>query len=144
MAGFSTIYSVGGLGGFMGADGINPIWAQILVGEGGRQWLEAVYLDKSFSPLGDVRVVIPEGPNHPNGLLDACIAFLPKLFRDCPTLSVMNEKLRGVEMLDFNMGKHEIPTEWQQLRREALPIFRSLNIFESSLTPLDLSKWGVQ
>lgn len=33
MAGFSRMYCIGGLGGFMGADGINPLNALILVGD---------------------------------------------------------------------------------------------------------------
>ena len=40
MAGFNKVYYVGGLGGFMGADGINPICFEIWVGDADRQWLE--------------------------------------------------------------------------------------------------------
>lgn len=45
MAGFSKIYCVGGLGGFQGADGVNPILFQILVGDASRQWLQVHYFD---------------------------------------------------------------------------------------------------
>ena len=43
MAGYSRIYCIGGLGGFGGADGINPILLQIWVGDASRQWFEAHY-----------------------------------------------------------------------------------------------------
>ena len=41
MAGYCTIYCIGGLGGFEGADGINPIQMQIWVGISNRLWLAA-------------------------------------------------------------------------------------------------------
>jgi hypothetical protein len=46
MAGYSKLYCVGGLGGYLGADGINPILFQILIGNADRQWLEVHYFDK--------------------------------------------------------------------------------------------------
>ena len=48
MAGFYKIYMVGGSGGFLGADGINPIGLQILVGTADREWLEPKYFLRSF------------------------------------------------------------------------------------------------
>jgi hypothetical protein len=52
MAGYSRIYCIGGLGGFAGADGINPMLVQIWVGDADRQWLEAHYFDPGLEPLG--------------------------------------------------------------------------------------------
>jgi hypothetical protein len=75
MAGFSRIYSIGDLVGFQGADGVNPIRLQIWVGDADRQWLEVHYFDQSIQPLGAITKIIPEGPNHPNPLLDACLCF---------------------------------------------------------------------
>ena len=43
MAGYSKIYCIGGEGGFIGVDGINPIDIQILVSDVHRQWLEVHY-----------------------------------------------------------------------------------------------------
>src|SRR5262245_16652174 len=101
MAGYSKLYVVGGLGGFQGADGVNPIAFQILVGEGNRQWLEVHYFDRALKPIGRVRVIIPAGPDHPDALLDACIAFYPEHFRHCPLLSEVEQELLDTERLDF-------------------------------------------
>lgn len=46
MAGYSKIYCIGGEGGFLGADGMNPIDFQILVGDADRQWLEVRYFNR--------------------------------------------------------------------------------------------------
>ena len=58
MAGFSKIYCIGGEGGFLGSDGINPIALQIWQGEGNRMWFEvhyfdrAQFFDRTFGPIG--------------------------------------------------------------------------------------------
>ncbi len=44
MAGFSKIYAIGGQGGYMGADGVNPMEMPLMVGDASRQWLEQRYL----------------------------------------------------------------------------------------------------
>src|ERR1043165_3053644 len=107
MGGFSKIYCVGGLGGFEGADGINPIRLQIWVGDADRQWLEPHYVVKGIRPLGELKSLVPEGPNHPHSLIDACIAFYPQHFRQCPTFSTVAELLRTSSGLDFHLGKKE-------------------------------------
>ena len=86
----------------MRTDGINPIQLQILVGEGNRQWLEAICLDKSLKPMGKVRVIVPHSPDHPDSLVDACLTFFPDHFRSCPSLSTVECKVRGLEQLDFD------------------------------------------
>ncbi len=55
MAGYSKIYCVGGEGGFLGADGINPINFQILVGDAGRQWLEVCYFSQDIRPMDELK-----------------------------------------------------------------------------------------
>lgn len=55
MAGYSRLYVVGGLGGFMGADGVNPIEFLVLVGNADRQWLEPHYFDRTIKPIGKLR-----------------------------------------------------------------------------------------
>lgn len=142
MAGYSKLYCVGGLGGYLGADGINPIFFQILVGDGGRQWLEPHYFDKDIKPLGKINVIIPEAPYHPLALLDACIAFFPIYFESCPMLATVERQAGKLTRLDFHLGSSEIPKEWNSLRKEALPLFKSLNIFEAELTPVDLSGYS--
>ena len=48
MAGFSKIYIIGGSGGFLGSDGVNPIIVQILVGRSDGEWLEVNYFDSKY------------------------------------------------------------------------------------------------
>ena len=136
MAGYSRLYCIGGLGGFQGGDGINPILFQILVGDADRQWFESHYFDSTIKPLGEVNVIVPEGPDHPNALLDACIAFFPDHFKSCSLLPTVNSALIGVKRLDFDLGKDDIPSEWNGLREEARPYFKSLNIWEAILRPI--------
>jgi hypothetical protein len=136
VAGDSRLYVVGGLGGFQGADGVNPIAFQILVGEGNRQWLEAHYFDPEIKPLGKVRTIIPAGPDHPDALLDACIAFFPQHFVSCRSLPGVRSKLNETETLDFDLGRGDIPYTCGDLREEARPLFRKLNIWKAELVPL--------
>jgi hypothetical protein len=133
MAGYSKLYCIGGLGGFNGADGINPIQMQIWVGNSDRQWLEAHYFDSNIRPIGKINVVVPEGPDHPNALLDACLAFYPGAFAQCASMTAVQSKLAQAERLDFHTGQNEIPQEWYKLRSEALGPFRRLHIFEAEL-----------
>lgn len=143
MAGFSKIYYVGGLGGFQGADGINPIVFQILVGDADRQWYEVHYFYKRIKPIGQIRIIIPESPNNPNALLDSCIAFYPTFFSSCPMLKIVENKLVKASRLDFDLNLKGIPIEWNQLRNEALPLFKKLNIFEANLKCIDLTTYKI-
>jgi len=140
MAGFSNLYCIGGLGGFQGADGINPIDFQILVGDSDRQWLEPRYFDETLKPIGKIRTIIPEGPAHPNSLIDACIAFAPKYFEKCPSLEKVQQALQGFKVLDFDAEKEKIPQSWVKLRKEALPIFEKMHIFKAHLVKLGVSE----
>jgi hypothetical protein len=133
MAGFSKIVVVGDLGGFQGADGVNPIHFIILVGNADRQWLEVKYFDPTIVPIGKVRTIIPEGPDDPASLLDACLAFGPASFRSCPSLAEVEAALRDIEVLDFGQGKSMIPSAWTRLRQEARPFFEKFNIWEANL-----------
>ena len=138
MAGYSKLYCVGGLGGFMGADGVNPILFQILVGDADRQWLEAHYFDKSIKPLGEIKVIIPARPDDENSLLDACIAFYPQHFADCPSLPEVEKKVKDLTRLDFDLGMDKVPEEWHKFRKEGEPMFKQLNIFEAQLKRMEL------
>jgi len=136
VAGYSKLYVVGGLGGFMGADGVNPIEFLVLVGDADRQWLEPHYFDKSIRPVGRLRVIVPAGPDHPDSLLDACIAFYPQHFRSCPSLEEVESALREAERLDFHARSQEIPAAWASLREEARPLFAAMNIWRADLIPI--------
>jgi len=135
MAGFSKIYVLGFPGGFMGSDGVNSIWGLILVGDADRQWLEPHYFDPSVRPLGRVRALVPNEPDHPDALLDACIAFFPQKFRTCPSFTKLDAAMKDVTFLDFHLGSEEIPEAWAALREEARPIFASLDIWQAELVP---------
>ena len=133
MGGFSKIFVVGDLGGFQGADGVNPIHFIILVGNADRQWLEVKYFDPTIVPIGKVRTIIPEGPDDPASLLDACLAFGPARFLSCPSFAEAEAALRDAEVLDFHLGKSKIPYAWTKLRQEARPIYEQFNIWEANL-----------
>ena len=132
MAGFSRIYCIGGLGGFMGADGINPILFQILVGDADRQWLEVHYFSRGIRPLRGICSFVPARPDDPNSLLDACILFYPEHFKNSATLTIVEEQLRGVSAIDFHLN-HNVPDEWEKLREETRDDFSKLCIFQADL-----------
>lgn len=135
MAGYSKIYCIGGEGGFLGADGMNPIDFQILVGDGDRQWLEVRYFNRDIKPIGRVRVIIPAGPDHPNSLIDACLAFFPEYFESCPSLAQVIEALGNVSRIDFDLDGE--PFGWSQLREEAKPLFKYLVIYKADLQKIN-------
>ena len=127
MAGYSKIYCIGD----DGWDGINPIYFQILVGDSDRQWLEPRYFDRRIRPLGKVKVIIPAGPDHPDALIDACLAFSPKYFELCPSLVHVSEVLENEKRIDFHLDAE--PLGWARLREEARPFFRKITIYEAEL-----------
>ncbi|MGI8402229.1 MAG: hypothetical protein ACR2NS_11605 [Gemmatimonadaceae bacterium] len=154
MAGFSKVYFVGSTGGFMGSDGLARPFFQIMVGDAGRQWLEPVYDPESRAnaghgvpaagdpvprSIGDVKALVPSEPDSPVSVLDAVIAFFPEFFASCPSLPKVEAQLSGVTRLDFDIGQ-SVPSEWNQLRAEALPLFKELGIFEAELRPFDSSR----
>lgn len=136
MAGIYKIYAVGQQGGFLGADGVNPIWFLILVGSGDRQWFEPHYFDPSITPLGRIRTIIPESPDSPHALLDACIAFCPGHFERCPSIASVQREAEYLEVLDFDLEAEAIPQHWTELRSEAQSPFQSLHIWEATLVPI--------
>lgn len=131
MAGYSKIYCIGGEGGFLGADGMNPIDFQILVGDGDRQWLEVRYFSRDIRSMAKIKVIIPSGPDHPNSLIDACLAFFPEYFESCPSLAQVVEGLGNVTRIDFHFDGE--PSGWAQLREEAKPLFKYLVIYKAEL-----------
>jgi hypothetical protein len=137
MAGYSKVVFVGGLGGYLGADGINPIFFQILIGDASRQWLEVLYVKKNIKPLGNVTRFVPRGPDNPNMLLDACILFFPDHFRKCATLNVVKEHLTGIDFVDFDTGAN-VPEDWEKLREEAKEFVNELAIFKAELKQINI------
>jgi hypothetical protein len=136
MAGITRIYCIGGLGGYQGVEGINPIAAQLWLGEGNRQWWEAHYFEGDLAPLGQIETMVPEGPDQPDALLDACLAFVPTLFARCPSLVVVRDQAATLTHLDFNLEPDTVPAAWGRLREEAREVFADLVIFEATLVPV--------
>lgn len=135
MAGFSKLYAIGEAG----FDGINPMFLQIWVGDADRQWLEAHYIDQTLKPIGSLKRIIPARPDAPDSLLDACIAFFPRHFMRCHSLQEVASELTALDALDFHNGADRVPKKWVELRREAMPYFSKLNVFEAKLRKLDLN-----
>ncbi|HOT27134.1 MAG TPA: hypothetical protein PLU72_03020 [Candidatus Ozemobacteraceae bacterium] len=140
MAGFSKVFCVGHSRSY---DGISNVKFLILQGESDRQWLEACYHVSGLRPIGNIRIVIPAKPDDPDALLDACIAFYPEYFCECPSMRLVARKLAKATRLDFDLGRELIPAEWYRLRHEARALYARLVIFESHLQPLAVAGWGV-
>lgn len=121
----------------MGADGVNPIEFLVLVGDADRQWLEPHYFDRSIKPIGKLRVIVPAGPDQPDSLLDACIAFCPRHFSECSSLGDVALALRDAERLDFHAHPQDIPAAWARLRDEARPLLAAMNIWRADLVPIE-------
>ena len=98
----------------------------ILVGHGDRAWMEARVPEGRPRPLGRIQTIVPERPDFDAALLDSLLAFWPERFRSCPSLAAVESKLQHVETLDFNLGADRIPAEWDELRRQARPIYERL------------------
>lgn len=136
MSGYSRLYCIGGEGGFLGADGINPMLFQILVGDADRQWFEVRYFGNDIKPLADIIRIVPSGPDDANALLDACIVFYPEHFSTCPAMGLVSQQLSSAKLLDFSVGAERIPRDWQRLRDEARVPFTKLHIWEATLKQL--------
>ena len=127
----SKIYCIGTEGGFGGSDGLRTIGLLILVTEGGAQALVAYHTDKCIRPMGRIEVIVPAGPDHPDALIDACLAFYPEHFESCPSLAQVTKALAKARRIDFHWDGE--PTGWAELREEARPLFEELIIYEGVL-----------
>jgi hypothetical protein len=134
MAGYSKFYVFGGAAGFQGADGVHPIAFLVLVGDGGRQWLEPHYFDPAIEPIGRIRTIVPDAPGGPDALLDAFLAFHPSAFESCPSMAAVREALKDATSLD--LGSKDVPRAWRTLRQEARPLFEGMMVWEARLEPL--------
>ena len=129
MAGFDKCI----LFGHAGYDDINGIRMELWRGVSSRMWFEAA---PGFRGKGQrVDVVIPKGPEDPDMLLDAALAFYPEAFRKVPGYDRMYQSLAKHARLDFDLGKG-IPAEWAAIRELARPVFKDLTIYEADIRPL--------
>ena len=124
----------------------HTILMTIFRGDGNRIWYESHYLDRSIKPIGGINTTVPNGPEDPNQLLDALIAFAPKFFENCPSLEGVKNKLADKKILDFDLGKDDIPEGWNKLREEARNAIENgieidnsiLGIYSTGLTKIKL------
>lgn len=133
------MYCIGESAGFMGSNGLNPIHLVILVNANSRANLQCRHFSAKYrKPMGRIRHVIPHDPHDKNHLIDACLAFMPDYFADCPSMNHIKEELKDVKWMDFNLNKN-IPESWATLRKEAKENFEKLVIYSTNFFPLDES-----
>jgi hypothetical protein len=118
--------------GFLGADGLNPIHAELRVGDADRQWWEPAYLADPSHRLGKLERFVPAGPDEPQALLDACLAFYAAPFRSLPSFAAVESELEETTFLDFDAEPQRVPKSWGKLRAEARSIFERLPIMEGT------------
>ena len=124
----------------------HTILMTIFRGDGNRIWYESHYLDRSIKPIGGINTTVPNFPEDSNQLLDALIAFAPKFFENCPSLEGVKNKLADKKILDFDLGKDDIPEDWNKLREEARNAIENgieidnsiLGIYSTELTKIKL------
>jgi len=136
MAGFFKIYILGGSGGFLGSDGVNPIALQILVGTADREWLEPKYFDENLSSISGITHVVPQRPINDENIIDGLIIFAPQLFlKDCDLLSDAYKYFEKLGQKRIDMGKDR-PDFWSDLIDQAKPTFDNLKLFKANIEDL--------
>ena len=139
MAGFKKVYIFGGSGGFMGADGVNPIAMQIWVGVSDGKWFEAHYFDKSIKPISGIKSMIPKKSDEYFNLLESTIIFAPIFYEKCKTLAIVKSHFKRLSKKRIIMNTDE-PEVWDDMTNEAQPIFDKLNIFQANIIGIDDNK----
>jgi hypothetical protein len=120
--------------GQSGYDGLNPINAIIVVGNSSRQWLQAIEIDKKSKTLGKIKTIIPRGPDDPDSIIDAIIAFTPDYFLKCDSFEQVSKDCQHLSVLDFDLFLDKIPKSWFSLREEAKKIIPSIGVFKAPFT----------
>lgn len=136
MAGYSKLYVVGGLGGHMGADGVNPIEFLVLVGDAGRQWLEPHYFDR-YDRAPRKSSNHRAGRTRPFGQPAGCVhRLLPSKLQGLPLHRGGRSGGSGRGSPRLRRRSEGIPSGWARLREEARPVFRARNIWRADLVPV--------
>jgi len=138
MAGFSRAVYIGSPGGYLGADGLNPIDLEILIGDGNRQWFEAVYHNKSIKPKGKQKTIVPFYPDSIDSLIDAIIIFYPSLFDSSPIIKEAYNQLSDIQFIDFANEKI-IPANWIDIRNEARKYISDLTVYYANFEEISLA-----
>ena len=136
MAGFYKIYMVGGSGGFLGADGINPIAFQILVGTADREWLEPKYFDETFKSISGITHMVPLGPTNDENIIEGLIIFAPQLFmKNCDLIKDAFKYFDKLGKKRIDMGKDQ-PDFWDDLVDQAQSIFQNIKLYSAEINDL--------
>lgn len=111
MAGIGNYYYVGGVGGFMGADGLNGRDIEIAVWHGDRKALVPNYLTNHYHPMSpSIKRLIPKGPEDENEPREALIIFASELFKECPSYEKVKLECEGLDEVNLcfeeNTPKH--------------------------------------
>ena len=139
MAGYERIYLFGGVGGYMGADGMNPIAMQIWVGWGNRKWLEAHYFVDELKPINGIKSVIPKKPAEELNLLEASIIFCPQFYiMKCDLMEITIRYFSKLNKTKIDLAD-DAPEFWDDVVKQARPVFNTLNVFQADLK--EISKW---
>lgn len=137
MAGFDKVYYLGSEGGFMGADALNTIVLEILVGSSDRQWFEPRYWTEEFRPLAGAKVFIPEGPDTADGVLDAFLIFAPQIFLDEEGMNRVGEMLKMDAGARVDFDQNGVPSGWLKVRERSRQQFSHLAVYVAQLQQLN-------
>ena len=141
MAGFSKIYIIGGSGGFLGSDGVNPIIVQILVGGSDGEWLEVNYLDSKYDSLCGIKKIIPRKTVNDDTILEGLLVFTPWLFSEkCDLMNNLKDYFKKLGRKNINLHK-DAPSFWDDLLIQAEPIFRETKLFSADIKDLRPEKF---
>lgn len=118
----------------------------IFRGDGDSVWYQPRYFDHTLKPIGKIHKIIPYAPDVPEQLLDSVITFAPKFFESCPSLEIVQEKLKNKHFLNFGNLK-SIPKEWTDLKFEAISLLgkkleldeEKVGVFSTELKPISFS-----
>ena len=136
MAGFHKIYMIGGQGGFLGSDGINPIGFQILVGNADREWLEVKYFDEHFQSIAGITHMVPLRPINDENIINGIIMFGPQLFmQDCDLLKDAFKHFKDLGKKKIDMGIDQ-PDFWNELVDQAQSKFQNINLYSADIKDL--------
>ena len=136
MAGFYKIYMIGGSGGFLGADGINPIGFQILVGTSDREWLEPKYFDDRFKSISGITHMVPLRPTNDENIIDGIIIFAPQLFmKNCDLLKDAFKYFADLGKKRIDMSEDQ-PEFWGELVNQAQPAFQKIKLYSADIKDL--------
>ena len=119
--------------------------ADLVIGvwEGSRKVCIPIYIAPGVQQLGNIRSLVPGGPQEPESTLDTLLAYYPQAFDACPTMATVRRLTLSVSKLDLNIGDSKLHREyWPQLRTEAMPIFRELSFALGPLTWYGPQRFG--